>query len=253
MAHGRPAGRRHPQRQRAGLDAGGGARRRRRRRAAGRGAPVGHRSGRGLPGLHDNAPTACTSPTSQADYARISEVLSCSAEAVYADGDPGRIAVRAGALRRSAWPTRTRSSARSRPSAGPRSTCRSYRPTTAGLPSVQWIVSVRWTMRQPSARAPQLVLVDAGHDEGVAARRARLDVLADEVAPAFGAVAVDADLVVGHDVLRDVEPAEWLRMRAMMASMPSQCCPPRSPTASGAKTCCRSSNCRCPAPTRRRW
>ncbi len=52
------------------------------------------------------------------DYARASEVLSRAVEAAYADGNPARKAEVA-ALMTSAWPTRTASSACSRPPAAP--------------------------------------------------------------------------------------------------------------------------------------
>ena len=182
---GRPPGRRDPQRQRAGLDAGGGA------------TP----STRWRERLVDELPEATAlaeafglhrqphrqplpGRRAQADYERVSEVLSCAAEAVYADGDPAASRP-SRSCSSSAWPTRTPSSERSRPSAG-RSVLASVR-----LAADDGRVAVGPEDRQRAVddapalgRAGQLVLVGAGHDEGVAARRALLDVLADEVAPA---------------------------------------------------------------------
>ena len=95
----------------------------------------------------------------QADYELISEVLSCATDAAFASGDR-RASPPSRSSSSSEWPTRTPSPGRSSPSAGPepaavavqRPAAAAQRPTTAGLPSVQRISSVRCTMRQPSGR-----------------------------------------------------------------------------------------------------
>ena len=103
-------------------------------------------------------PTACTWPDAMADYERVSEVLSCAAEAVYAEGDPGRIAAVQELFdqrlaNENAVIGAFQAVGRTWLSPAPRRArgADSQRPMTAGLPSVQVTVSVRCTMRQPSA------------------------------------------------------------------------------------------------------